>query len=325
MDRDGFTGYLAERGFATESLGHLTDVAERFESHAGDSGRAAAIPSFTRQLIEEGENTAEVFWALVVYGRFVGDDDLAAAVLSFVDGGEALDNLHRRLGEALGTGERDRVFAGIDLPPLGTPATELPAATQAVMERIAAEVDPEVAGPILSDCLRDLDAAWYAEARAHFAEHGDIDALLAWRREGLLAMLEDLHRTGRPWFVQEITPEVLDFVRDHPEISSGVRRGDTIVEVKIPHMTKEWLAATDDRERRYHYCHCPWAKESILRDDVEVPPAFCACSSGFHKRFWEEVLGRPLQAEVRESVLAGDDRCTIAIQLPPDLVPDDDT
>jgi hypothetical protein len=94
-----------------------------------------------------------------------------------------------------------------------------------------------------------------------------------------------------------------------------------VVEVKIPHRTKEWLAATDSQERRYHYCHCPWVKESFRRDDVTVPPLFCSCSAGFHKRFWEVVLGRPLHAEIRESVLAGDDRCTIAIHLPPDVVP----
>ena len=119
--------------------------------------------------------------------------------------------------------------------------------------------------------------------------------------------------------------DVLDFVRSHPEVATGKREGDVVIEVKIPHMTKEWLAATDDWERRYHYCHCPWVKESFLQDDVDVPSRFCSCSAGFHKRFWEVVLDRPLKSEIRESVLAGDDRCTIAIHLPPEFVPGDDS
>lgn len=322
MDRAGFAAYLVERGFEAGGLEGLVAVAERFARQAGEGSSADKLDAFSQLLIEEAENTPAVFSALALYGRFVGDHRLTAAILSFLDGAEALGNLYDRLGGELGHAERDRVFAGVDLPPLGTPATGLPAYTERVMGRLGAEVDPAVTEAILSGCLHDLDDAWFADARAHFEEHGDIDALLEWRRERLLETLEACRRDGKPWFVQEITDEVLDFVRSHPEVSSGVRVGDVIVEVKIPHMTGEWLAASDERERRYHYCHCPWVKESLRRDDIEIPALFCSCSAGFHRRFWEVVLGRPLRAEIRESVLAGDDRCTIAIHLPADVVPE---
>ena len=317
---EGFAEFLAERGL--ERVDELAAVAERFVRYAGEGSAADKLDAFARLLIESGENTPDVFWALALHGRFTGDDALTATILSFLDGAEALGNLYDRLGEEIGAAERDRVFAGVPLPPLGTSATELPGYTQRVMDRLGDEVDASVTEGILSGCLRDLDDEWFADARAHFEAHRDVDALLEWRRDRLLETLERCHREGRPWFVQEITEEVLDYVRAHPEVSSGVRHGDVVVEVKIPHMTKEWLAATDPRERRYWYCHCPWVKESLRRDDVEVPAIFCTCSAGFHKRFWEVVLGRPLQAEIRESVLAGDDRCTIAIHLPAELVPE---
>jgi hypothetical protein len=319
MDRAGFTAYLEERGL--EDAGRLAAQAERFADYAGDGSAAGQLDAFSRLLIEEGDNTREVYRALALYGRFIGDDRLTAVILSFLDGAEALGNLYDRIGDELGPAERDRVFAGIDLPPLGTPATELPAYTERVMGRLGREVDPAVTEGILSGCLRDLDEAWFADARAYFEEHRNVDALLEWRRAGLIETLEQCRREGRPWFAQEITDEVLEFVRAHPEISSGVRTGGLVVEVKIPHMTKEWLASDDPQERRYYYCHCPWVKESLRQDDVNVPPAFCSCSAGFHKRFWEVVLGRPLRAEIRESVLAGDDRCTIAIHLPADVLP----
>ncbi|MCB2224158.1 MAG: hypothetical protein KQH83_08285 [Actinobacteria bacterium] len=322
MDRQAFAEFLSQRGFAPGDPEGVLDGVERFAARCGEDPPAPVVPAFAAQMIHEGANTPDLFWALALYGRFVGDHDLTAAVLSFVDGGEALGNLHARMGDALGEEERDRVFAGIDLPPLGTPATELPRYARDVLERLAAEADPAVTGEVLAACLRDLDPAWYAEARAHFEEHGDVDLLLQWRRDRLMETLEACHREGRPWYVQDITAEVLDFVRAHPEVSTGVREGATIVETKIPHMTREWLAATDERERRYHYCHCPWVKESLRGGDVEVPAVFCACSGGFHKRFWEVVLGRPLHAEVRESVLAGDDRCTLVVHLPPEVVPD---
>ena len=104
-------------------------------------------------------------------------------------------------------------------------------------------------------------------------------------------------------------------------MSTGRREGNIIYEVKIPHEAAAWIEESDPEARRRLYCHCPWAKMSLDDDAVDVPAAFCACSSGFHKRFWEAVLGEKLTAEVIESVLAGDDRCRFAIRLPDRVVP----
>jgi hypothetical protein len=175
MDRAAFAAYLEDRGL--ESAGRLAETAERFAEYAGDGAPADSLDAFSRLLIEEGDNTFEVYRALALYGRFIGDDRLASAILSFLDGAEALGNLFDRLGDELGPTERDRVFAGIDLPPLGTPATALPAYTERVMVRLGREVDPAVTEGILSGCLRDFDDAWFAEARAHYEEHRDVDAL----------------------------------------------------------------------------------------------------------------------------------------------------
>lgn len=67
---------------------------------------------------------------------------------------------------------------------------------------------------------------------------------------------------------------------------------------------------------RGYYCHCPWVKESLRDDTVRVPPVFCNCSAGFHKKPYEVIFGRTLRAEVLECVLAGDPWCKFAIYLP---------
>jgi hypothetical protein len=100
-----------------------------------------------------------------------------------------------------------------------------------------------------------------------------------------------------------------------------VRDGLVVYESKIPYQTQEHLSATDDASRSFAYCHCPWARASLLPDlDVDVPPVFCNCSAAFHKKPWEVIFGRELHAEVLSSVLAGDDRCRFAIHLPEDAV-----
>jgi hypothetical protein len=81
-------------------------------------------------------------------------------------------------------------------------------------------------------------------------------------------------------------------------------------------MTKEYLAETDEQMRRYYYCHCPWVKEALKTDDARIPPTFCSCSAGFHKKRWEVIFDQPLRAEIVESVLKGDMWCQIAIHLP---------
>ena len=78
----------------------------------------------------------------------------------------------------------------------------------------------------------------------------------------------------------------------------------------------------DPQKKRYLACHCPWARESLNREDVDVPPVFCNCSAGFHKKYWEVVLDQPLKAEVIETVLSGAEVCRFAIYLPDEVVPE---
>ncbi|MCI0475221.1 MAG: hypothetical protein L0Y55_03165, partial [Anaerolineales bacterium] len=83
--------------------------------------------------------------------------------------------------------------------------------------------------------------------------------------------------------------------------------------------TVAFLAATDAQMKRYHYCHCPWVKESLRANDVRVSPTFCLCSAGFHRKFWENAFGKPVQVYVVETVLQGDPWCKFAIHLPDNL------
>jgi hypothetical protein len=55
---------------------------------------------------------------------------------------------------------------------------------------------------------------------------------------------------------------------------------------------------------------------------VRVSPTFCQCSAGFHKKSWEVIFGRPLKAEVVETVLAGDAWCKFAVHLPEEVLPE---
>jgi hypothetical protein len=327
LDRIGFERYLEQRGTTRTGTAAALGIAERFEQFmAGRGGRVATAPvgevrAFLRILVEEDANTWENLLALARFANFSGNRAAGVEVLGLIDGSEALGNLIAAAGEALGEERVAEVLDGVAVPPLGTPLSDLPPVTAVVMRRLSEALGPDGLATILSECLRDLDDAWYAADRAAFLASSDIDAFLEWRRSDFLETLERCRDEDELFFTQPVTDGVIDLVRGDPEMHSGVRVGATISEVKIPHMAAEWLAAEDPVTRRYHACHCPWVKESLREGESDVPAAFCACSAGFHKRYWEAVLGRPLQAEIVESVLAGDDRCRIAIHLPDDLIP----
>jgi hypothetical protein len=137
--------------------------------------------------------------------------------------------------------------------------------------------------------------------------------------DDFIDQLEKIKQEDGFYFNQKITDEVIQYVESNPEIRQGVREGNILYETKIPYMTIEYLAETDEDMRRYYYCHCPWVRESLRMDDVEVSPTFCNCSAGFHKKYYEVVLDQPLKAEVLETVLAGDLWCRFAIHLPEGL------
>ena len=316
MDREGFRQLLREREVPEDQIEQQVALAERFEAFSGKPPTPGDARAFSAILVEEGLNTWDNFATLARFGRFTKNDPVYVAVIELLDGSEALGSLYEKLGQAVGEQKRDEVFAGIELPPLGTPSSEKPRITQAVMERLERLVDPETCQQLLSGSLRHLEDAWYAEEREKYAESGSIDAYLERKGQDLITQLEKLRDEGGLYWTQPVTDEVIDFVERHPEIRQGVRDGLLLYEVKIPYMTLEYMAETDERLKRYYYCHCPWVRESLKEGDVSVSPTFCLCSAGFHKKSWEVIFEQPLQAEIVETVLKGDPWCKIAIHLP---------
>ncbi len=322
MDKEGYRAYLIERNLPEEHIEPFVGLVGRFDEFlqgAGstplDTATVDDVNAFSSTLIAAGDNSWDNYIALLRYAAFAMNRPFFVAVMEYLDGHEALGNLHQKVGEALGEAKRDEIFDGVDLPPLGTPNTEKPRLTQAALGRLEA-ADPAVCNSILSSGLRDLEDAWFEDSKALFEEAGSVDAFLKVRRERFLAELEKHKEAGTWWFVQVITDDVIDYVRRHPEVSTGIRDGSVVYEAKIPYMAMEFLAESDERMKRYYYCHCPWVRESIRTGDVEVSPTFCNCSSAFHKKTWEVIFGQPLRADVVETVLRGDPWCRFAIHLP---------
>ena len=324
MDSLGFRQFLQTRQLAPEQVDQQVAVIARFEDYLGklipplalDAAGSEAALAFVNLLINEGANSIQNLAALVRYGWFSKNYPLYIATVELIDGSEAFENMHRRVGEVAGSEYQEEIFSNIPIPALGSTNEVKALAMREVMARLEQKLDAETQARVFSSSFRDLPDNYYEDDRRKYWDIGDIDRFLEVQREVHIASLEKAMAEGRLYFSQELTPEVIEFVRSDPEVSQGVRVGKTLFVTKIPYQAKRYLAETDPVMKRYYACHCPWARESIFGDEKPISAKFCQCSAGFHKRVWEVIFGKPLQADVLESVLHGDLRCRFAIHLP---------
>ncbi len=322
MDREGFRNLLKTRKLTNQEIAGSIVLAEQFEAFIYASGGqpdAETTWTFCNILIEEGRNTHDNLLTVARYGIFTKNNDIYIAVLELLDGAEAQPNLYKKVGEMFGEATRDEVFAGTGISPLGKPPSEKPFDMFPVIELLIDKVGRVEVEQLLSTSLRDLPEKYYHKERRKYSQARDIDDYLKKKHRSFVRWIQKCQREGELFFAQEITDEVVEFVKSDQEIESGELHGNILFVSKIPYNTKRYLAESDLSLKRYYACHCPWAREAIKNGSLSLNPVFCNCSGGFHKKPWEVIFAQTLQVEVLESVLSGDFRCRFAIHLPENL------
>jgi hypothetical protein len=293
---------------------------ERFlkaKSPPKDFARATKrdLEGFVRQLTKTGRNTEENVIAILRYARFVDSKAMEKATLEMLDGALVMDILSDMIKSRVGPEKHEKLYRGITFPSIGSSFKSWPKVTKKLMERFESDLDESVwKGALLAGPHTIPDEYFYPEKKK-FKDAGGVDEYLKIRRDEFLALLKQLKDEGSLFYTQEIDDSVLDFVRRNKEVAGGVRRGDTIYEMKIPYMTREYLREKDPIMKRYLACHCPWVREAI-KSGLNVSPNFCYCSAAYHKKPFEVVFGEPLEVKVVSSVLAGDSFCRFAIKIP---------
>jgi len=322
MDREGFRELLKTRQLTDEKIEASIAIAERFEEYLGSLGGkpdAASTWKFCNILIHEGQNSYDNLLALARYGRFTKNNVIYVAIVELLDGAEAQPNFYQKVGVRFGEAVRDEVFSGIGVSPLGLPPPEKPFDMFPVIDRLIGKVGYEPTEQLLSACLRDLPDEYFLDEREKYKKLTGIDDYLISQHQAFVRQLQKCQQDGELFYSQEITNEVVEFVRDRQEIESGVREGNLLYISKIPYNAKQYLAEADPTMKRFYACHCPWARQAIKNGNLHLNAVFCYCSGGFSKKPWEVIFGQTLQVEVLESALKGDLRCRFAVHLPETL------
>ncbi len=323
MDEEGFRRHCIDRNVKEETIQAYIRVVKDFETFLknkyGIEDFSGASPSHTQSfvahLMENEKNTIDSFVALIRYANFVNKRETVALLFGFIEGFGALQRLSEILQQTIGESKRDKIFEGINLPPLGTDPKDRPKVAKRIMERLEVALDEETLKEIMSSGLDVSPRERYLPMREKFLQSKSIDDFLRKKHEEAVKLLEELSREKSMFYAQEIDEEVTEYVRHNPEIMGGVREGDIIYETKIPYMTKKYLDEKDEKMKRYYACHCGWVREAII-SGLKISPNFCYCSAGYHKRPWDIIFDQPVKADVLESVLQGDLACKFAIHIP---------
>lgn len=190
---------------------------------------------------------------------------------------------------------------------------------RAFMQRLETMADIKTVQRIFCRVRHGLHPSQSAWARQKFLEAGDLDMFLKELLEAELAHFLELNREHRDFYGQEITDEVLEFIKQNPSMLAPIREGNKLHCKAFPSNMDGYLNSDDPRQKRYHACHCPLAKESIL-SDAPVSATLCHCSLGHVMNFTEAFLDRNLEGRVVRSVLNGDLTCEYEITIPDDIV-----
>lgn len=322
MKLDDFKVALKERKLDDEQIEAAVDIVCEFGRFLGLQEKSVWTASyedaydFSDYLIKKEKNTFENYVSLLRFGYFQKNKRLITAFLEILDGSEMIVNFSKRLKEEYGEKIRDEVFGDTDLPPLGIRPYQKVAVMKGLVKRFLAKVDYIACKKFFEAGLRDKYLRSYEEPRKLFQELNNVDEFLEGSHQNLINTLENHLKDDTLFFTQDVNDEVIAYVKRDQTIETGIRKGELVIITKMPYSTKEFIHETDKWKKRYFYCHNPWIREALLKEDRPIDPVFCGCSAGFFKNFWEAVLNQPVRVEVLKSLIKGDQICEFALHLP---------
>lgn len=95
---------------------------------------------------------------------------------------------------------------------------------------------------------------------------------------------------------------------------AGIQKFDNIIATKIPSMFHEYFSETDEKKKKFYYCHCPRIRKNLL-DTADIDSIYCNCGGGFYSDIWEYITGSPVEITVLKNLFDGDDVCQFLISF----------
>jgi len=324
LEEKAFLGYLTENNVSQEHADNFVSRLNEFnkylkkEKNDVDAIPAGGILNYTEYLVEnERGYVLEFLRALLNYANFTKKNDYIVEIIDIVESFNAMDNLYLRIAEQFNEKVRDEIFENVNIPPLGVNPDKKPKITKVVMKRLEEKLGEEKTIELLAPCLHGRPLEPIKKDREDFLRINDIDKFLKVKKQESVETAQKHQKEGTLLYAQYVDDEVVEYIKNNPTITPGIREGDKIIATKTPYQIKKFLNAEDERMKRYYSCYCAWVRGAIKNGtEKEISPNFCYCSTGFTKKYWDIIFDQPIKIELIESPLSGALECKFAIHIP---------
>jgi len=184
--------------------------------------------------------------------------------------------------------------------------------TKEALARLDSFTNEETRNKILIGCACKLPRANLRHLRELYAKTQNLDLVHKKMQEDFEIFLSDKLKLDSQ-YKEEIINRNMG--------QAGVLQGNRIIATKIPKSAfiKDWFEESDLAKKRALYCHCPRIRGAMDNLNNELPKYHCFCGAGFYKDIWEEILQKPVEVEILETVMNGGEVCRIAIKLPENI------
>ena len=322
MKENAFRSYLKGRKLSATRIESSVAAVKEFEKYLRKrkttlkSAGVDVLRDYISLLIQEDKNSEDRLVAIARYCYLAKKNDLYIYFTQLLGASDVLPAIGKRLAAIAGKAVRRRVFHDLEMPPLGSPQESYPKLTKMILDRMEAELPAQTCRDIMTWNYHNIPIEAFKESKERFEKATSIDEYLKDEHDRAIAEMEDCMREGRPWWEQEIAPEVVEFVRGNQEICSGIRQGDKVYVTKIPYAPRQFLEEKDPTMRKYYACHCQLVRTALRDGKPKIPATFCYCSAGYHKLHFDVIFGEPVEIDLLETLLKGDARCRFAIKIP---------
>ncbi|UCD19633.1 MAG: hypothetical protein JSU64_00400 [candidate division WOR-3 bacterium] len=212
------------------------------------------------------------------------------------------------LERSVGTGIRAKIMEGSEDLSDSTARSEVAAWSARAMALLDEHVEAAKRFDLMTGCACQYPRKELREIREKYEETSDIDVVLETLQKKFVSFLKD---------ELKLSANIIeDMIRKGWGVA-GRREGGKIIATKIPKSAyiADYLEESDPVKKRAIYCHCPRIRGALM-SGVSISSTYCYCGAGYYRGIWEEILQEGVTVELLESVLKGDDVCTIAIHLP---------
>jgi hypothetical protein len=311
-----FIDGLKQKGKSEEVVSIASELLKSFhESKDKDTEPIEQVRKFANEQITGTDKAIEKIIILFWFHNFIKEKKASTYLITLLGTLDVIENQKKRLSEFHGENIAGNVFSELRFPQIGADLILYPEVIKKYISKLNENLSVKECQKVLAGNHHNIDVNNFAEDKKRFSDATSLEVFLKEKHERLVATLSHHSETGELWFEQVVTPEVVEYVKEHQQIQTGIVEGNRIITQKIPYNPSAWLQESDVMMKRYYACHCPFVRESVLSGE-EVSSLWCYCSGGFTKLFFEYIFEEDLDVELLESVLDGYENCKFAIKIP---------